>query len=704
MSVGDGAIIIDQISRRFSGRMIADVTTVSMSFACCLIISAGSLLADGPGDNSADNVRQVPPPGIEVPADIRESLQGRLAELKALIDDIKSGKPKPNRDLLADVEVYHRAVDQALRFNELFSKGDLKKCDQLLDEGIKRATALKAAEPYWVRQTGRVVRGFYSKLDGTVQPYGIEVPAIYQHDGEKAFRCDLWFHGRGERAVELQFISQRMNGSGPYQLDDGFVLHPFGRYSNAFKFAGEVDVFEALEHAKKWYRIDDDRVSVRGFSMGGAGCWHFAVHHADQFFAANPGAGFSETPKFLKFFQGEKLNPPEYEERMWNLYDAPEVVENLAQVPTIVYSGEIDRQKQAADVMVDAAEIVGLKLMHVIGPETAHKIHPDSNRVIAGKMDALANRGRVMTPRTVRFSTHTLKYNRMNWVEVSALKEHWKRGLIRAEVVPQQAIPGQRERRVETIRVSTFNISEFTIDFPAGSSPFELDSMVRFEVNGGLVAATRTASDGSLTMTIHRNENGFKKGPLPVEGLRKKHDLQGPIDDALMSSFLFVKPTGIAMNETVGKWTDSERDHAVTHWRQQMRGDARVKDDTEITDEDIAAHNLILWGCPESNAVIKKVLPQLPIEWSTDGVIVGEKTFDAGHHAPVLIYPNPLNPEKYVVINSSFTYREYDYLNNARQMPKLPDWAVIDLRTPPNSRWPGKVTAADFFDESWKLK
>ena len=56
------------------------------------------------------------------------------------------------------------------------------------------------------------------------------------------------------------------------------------------------------------------------------------------------------------------------------------------------------------------------------------------------------------------------------------------------------------------------------------------------------------------------------------------------------------------------------------------------------------------------------------------------------------------------MLNSGFTYREFAYLNNARQVPKLPDWAVIDLRTPADSLWPGKVVAADFFDESWKLK
>jgi hypothetical protein len=136
-----------------------------------------------------------------------------------------------------------------------------------------------------------------------------------------------------------------------------------------------------------------------------------------------------------------------------------------------------------------------------------------------------------------------------------------------------------------------------------------------------------------------------------------------------------------------------------------MRGDVRIKADKDVTDEDIARHNLILWGDAKSNSLIAKVLPELPITWTAESLQVGEQpAVDAKSHAPVLIYPNPLNRQKYVVLNSSFTYREYDYLNNARQTPKLPDWAVIDLTTPPNSRWPGKVVQADFFDERWGVK
>jgi hypothetical protein len=56
-----------------------------------------------------------------------------------------------------------------------------------------------------------------------------------------------------------------------------------------------------------------------------------------------------------------------------------------------------------------------------------------------------------------------------------------------------------------------------------------------------------------------------------------------------------------------------------------------------------------------------------------------------------------------VVLNSGFTFREYDYLNNARQVPKLPDYAVVDVTVPPSSRLPGRIVTAGFFDEVWRL-
>ena len=93
---------------------------------------------------------------------------------------------------------------------------------------------------------------------------------------------------------------------------------------------------------------------------------------------------------------------------------------------------------------------------------------------------------------------------------------------------------------------------------------------------------------------------------------------------------------------------------------------------------------------------------RLPLKWNKENVQIGEHRYDASHHVPVLIYPNPLNPKRYVVLNSGFTFREYDYLNNARQVPKLPDFAFIDIDVPVSSRSPGGVVGAGFFNENWE--
>jgi hypothetical protein len=129
-----------------------------------------------------------------------------------------------------------------------------------------------------------------------------------------------------------------------------------------------------------------------------------------------------------------------------------------------------------------------------------------------------------------------------------------------------------------------------------------------------------------------------------------------------------------------------------------------VKDDTQIDEHDIATAHLVLWGDPASNAVLARLAGRLPIRWQADAIVAGSQSFAADKHALIAVYPNPLNPQRYIVLNSSFTYRDFAYLNNARQVPKLPDWAIVDLTVPPDSLWPGKIVAADFFDEAWQVR
>ena len=69
-----------------------------------------------------------------------------------------------------------------------------------------------------------------------------------------------------------------------------------------------------------------------------------------------------------------------------------------------------------------------------------------------------------------------------------------------------------------------------------------------------------------------------------------------------------------------------------------------------------------------------------------------------------MIYPNPLNPKRYVVLNSGFTFSEFSGGSNSLQVPKLPDWGVIDLSVPRDKRHPKGIIDAGFFDEFWQFK
>jgi hypothetical protein len=669
------------------------LTLLAVVIAGLAALPAG---ADGPADNLPDNVRPIPPKGNEVPEAVKAEIRKGLSELQGLIKDI--GK----HELLPDVLIYEKAVRWALDYNEVFDPAPPKDKNakgpppagnvrKVLAAGLDRAKALKDGKTPWTTQTGGVLRGYTSKIDGSVQPYWLVIPADYDFTGDKKHRLDFWWHGRGETLSEANFMANSPGaGGGIIPAPGTLILHPYGRYCNANKFAGEIDTFECLEHAKKHYRIDTNRLVARGFSMGGAACWQFGAHFPTLWAANAPGAGFSETPEFLNVFQNEKVEPTWYEKKLWHMYNATDYAANIFNLPTVAYSGEIDRQKQAADVMAREMKKEGLELVHIIGPKTGHSYEKAAKEEVNKRIDAIVEKGRDAWPKEFRFTTFTLRYNEGPGLTVTGLEKHWER----ARVEGTRSTPGY-------FVAKTSNVSSLTIYFPGPIEVVSLDldgTKFTLPING--------KAPGKHGLNF-RKEGGKWVTVLAAAGaeaaLAKRPGLQGPIDDAFMDSFVMVSPTGKPINEAVGKWAEKEMGHAVRHWRSQYRGDAPVKKDTEVSDSDIKGSNLVLWGDPSSNAVLAKIADKLPVKWTDKGVTVGDKTYEAGTHVPLLIYPNPLNPSKYVVLNSGFTFREYDYLNNARQVSKLPDYAVIDITTPPNSRYPGKVVRGGFFGEKWEL-
>ena len=654
-----------------------------------LVLSSAAISEWAAAAESPQIPRVIPPAGIEVP---KEDLALILAALDELDAGLQKGQSSPLYKLLPDIEIYAKAVRYAVDHGEFYAAKDIDRALEILEIGRQRTKRLAERQAPWTEETGLVVRGYRSKIDGSAQPYGLVIPE--QLDLTQPVPLYVWLHGRGDKMTDLQFIHQRGTSVGQISPDNAIVLHPFGRYCNAFKFAGETDVLEAIEAVADQYKIDRKRIVLWGFSMGGAGAWHLGAHYPDRWVAVSPGAGFAETARY------QKLDPatvPEYERVLWGWYDAPNYVRNLFNLPVIAYSGELDKQIQAAQVMEEAYQAEGRELPHLIGPGMGHQYHPETLKELAAKIAAEVTKGQDPYPRSLSLQTRTLRYGRAHWLSIEGLHEHWKDSRVDAEVVDHTGV-----------RLKTKNVSRLTIAPPwRPGSGFE--ERRTLEIDGQKIELTAFNRPMGLQWGTWRKgaEPSWRAIPPAfgtLERLAKTPGLQGPIDDVFLEPFLVVAPSGKSKHEQIDAWVAAELAHFQDRWRRLFRGDVRIKKDYEVTDRDLRDYHLILWGDRSSNRLIEKVVDSLPIGWSESAITVGDLSFPAAGHVLAAIYLNPEQPRKYVVLNSGMTFREAHDKTNSQQTPKLPDWAVIDLSQPPNDRTPGKIAAAGFFDEQWQLK
>ena len=602
---------------------------------------------------------------------IEEKLRGLSDHLARL------GAKSVDAALLADAAVYQKAAEFILRFPEEFANESfVADTMTVVDEGMSRVREIEAGAPSWTAKKGHVVRAYVSRVDGSVQPYALTIPESY--DGTRPMRLDVWQHGTNRALNEVAFIVQQERAAPPPANQDYIQLEPLGRTNVSYRWAGEADLFESLESVQQRYKIDPKRIVLRGFSMGGASSWHLGLHHPGRWAAVEAGAGYTETRTY-----GKREHLPAYQQAMLHYYDAVDYSLNAYNTPTVGYGGEIDAQLQASVNIREQLTAEGfrfqadgpfrwitsdLRALFLVGPKTGHAWHPDSKAQSNAFIEkALETADR--TPDRVRFVTYTTRFNRAHWLTVDRLDATYTRGDI--DAVRQDG--GRRSV------ITTTNVGAFTVDGPEST----------FAIDGQTLRAGPGAS-------FEKRNGRWTLADAPSASLRKVHGLQGPVDDAFMDSFLCVRPTGISWNAAAREWSAKALDVFSANFAKWLRGSIRVKDDRSVGPADVATHNLILFGDPGSNSVMAKVLPQLPIRWSKQEITIGAHRFDASSHVPVLIYPNPLNPKRYVVINSGHTFGDEDFRGtNAWLYPRIGDYAVLTTK--------GDIVVSGFFDEQWRL-
>ena len=625
---------------------------------------------------------------------VADELQDAATQLAAKLSAVSHDNP----DLVADVEIFHKGVVWALRYDTPLTQNDELLVKNALASGTRRADALAANKTNWTTKKGKVLRGFVSAVDGSTQPYGAIIPESY--DGTRPMRLDVVLHGSSKPVgmSELRFSARfDMNDENELPAPDvDFIeLHPLGRVENCYRWAGETDVFEAIEAVCRNYNIDCDRIVLRGMSMGASGTWHLGLKHPNRFVAIGPYCGYVDTHRFSEtpvpgFI---KVGPlPAHQEKGLHMLDSVDYAANAAVVPAIAAIGDKDVFFQAHVFMGEAFAKEKLPFVNLISPGTGHVIDPATHAEQMRRIGEFAAKGLEHAPRQLRFVTWTLKYNRCHWLEVLALKKHYER----AEIVANVAEDGSIDIDEPT------NITQFAIH-----PPMQKNKNAGLRVGGRAIAMPQ--HDSALVIAQMDGKWQCVGGRSDVVSTGKHPGLQGPIDDAFSAPFLCVRGTGKPWNSEVNAWASASLRRFEYEWARYMRGDLPVKNDADVTKADVRDKHLILFGDPGSNSWIAKALPHLPVNWTPDDVSFQEEKYHAADHSPVFICTSPLAANRYVVINSGHTFHEQEFAAfNYLLFPRLGDWAIMKT-SPGSEQWqptspsfPEQVVRAGYFDEQWQ--
>ncbi|RKY74594.1 MAG: hypothetical protein DRQ14_01440 [Candidatus Latescibacterota bacterium] len=532
---------------------------------------------------------------------------------------------------------------------------------------------------------------YVSSVDSSVQEFSVLPPKDFHPEG--TYGLILALHGA---SVPSGWVL------GCYDPKPwAFVVGPTNRRPYGFDWQdwGRIDPLEVLDEMKRRYRIDPDRVYLTGHSMGGHGTWHVGLHHPDLFAAIAPSAGWTSFNIYVPFFMRKSYiyaHPKLRSIRdMVIREDRAEVfVENALNLPVFVLHGGKDEEVPPihARMMVKRLKQLGYEVTYREVPGKKHwwdlKGVPGTACVnYPEMMEFLRSKVRDGAPKKVVFKTTDLALNDgIYWVRIDQMEELYRDALIVAEVKGDHVID---------VKVS--NVAGFTLFPPERWVGL---GRLRILVNGHEL---RVDLKKYGPVSIRRDKKGrFALGRIKHKGLWKRPGLYGPIKRAYFSPFVFVYGT-IGTPEETEVNLHLARTKAQKWWY-RGNGWVRIVPDTSVDERIIENYNLILFGGPESNLVTRRINDELPIRIEGGRIVLGERTVPGEHLALKEVYPNPLNPERLVLVNAG-TDLEGTKLTGALDAlyasSGLPDYIVYGkaIRT---EGW-GGVVAAGFFDVEWKL-
>lgn len=550
-----------------------------------------------------------------------------------------------------------------------------------LKEGTDMLDAyLRTHKPVLAGRRGLVEYAYLAPNDGSPQPYLVYVPRKY--DGSRPFGLVVFLHGYAYDLNKYNWI-QMMCPIEEFKRwadsADVICMMPFARGNTDFQAAGEDDVMLTMRKVMQTYHIDPDRVIMAGISMGGMGAWTLAAHYP-HLFAAVLAVSARGDYYLWHGFGPETL--PAWKQKQIGMDFGFSLLPNL-QMPSVIVCGTADLlvNPEQSRLMARSLKREGYP-SRLVEIENADHYSWDELLLNDALLETIGKARRNPLPRKVRYRTYTLKFNTAWWVSIRGI-DNW---VAPAEVTAEAGPDGSVTVTSQNVTALQLTLAEDlvghrervsvtwngrTSEYPAAAFPLRI-----------ALGEPPEASDAALSKTP---------------------ELCGPIREAYSGPFVIVyHPT------PGGSLPDLARSTALG-WYRYAQGMPKLVKDTDVTDDVLQTHNLILVGTPETNQCLARLAAKLPVRFEKRGkagaealhYVIGDEAWPAEGHGLQMLYPNPLHPSRYVLVISGIPWGPAIARNHIFDM--LPDFIVFGADKAADGTDSQEAVFAGYFNSSWRL-
>ncbi len=477
-------------------------------------------------------------------------------------------------------------------------------------------------------------RTFVSKIDGSVQYYGIQ-PATTGIDGNTNQRPALFLslHGAGvqARGQAAAYAPKRW----------GHVVAPTNRRRFGFDWEdwGRMDAIEVLELAQKQLNTDPQRTYLTGHSMGGHGTWHLGATFPDRFAAIGPSAGW------ISFFTyGSRRSNAKKEDRVVELVrraktssDTLLLLRNFDNHGVYVVHGSADNNVPVtqARTMVKKLGEFHKDFRYHEQPKAGHwwgnSDEPGAECVDWIPMfDFFARRALPPTNglRNVEFVTVNPGVSgSCHWVTVEAQEKALRPSSVKIRFDRLKA------RFVGT----TANVVRFSLDLRHLLSANSLtDKSMLVDLDGQKLEniGWNQTADGKLCLAKRKGKWSVTEPPSKD---RKGSHRYGPFREAFTNNMMFVYGTKGTAEESAWAYQKARFD-AEQFWY-RGNGSIDVLADVEFEASKHKERNIILYGNADTNSAWKTLLANSPVQVENGRLQVGQKTMRADNLACLFLRP-----------------------------------------------------------------